>query len=401
MTRSRAAEERRIEISDATLREGDQAFGVVLGPREKVEIATLLDEVGIAELEVGFPAQSGEVAAHVDTLVARRRTGRLKARLIGWHKPEPDSIAWSHRRGLDGCTISAARSIYEPSGRARAPEHDVVVRSVAYAKGLGMYVVASFQESFLVPLEGLLRSVEACGVAGADRVRLSDTGGHAHPLAVAERVMRVIERCEVDVEVHMHDDLGMAVGNAVAAAAAFVSAPETLGRRLYISTTVNGIGERAGIAGLERVVASLHLALGIDVVANPSGLRRLCERVGELSGRPVAPAAPVVGRLLWSQATSGHADTLATDPGASEPIPPEWVGARPEARTITLGQHSSVTTVREYFAARGIDLSLRGSLEVLNAVKRLTLERKRFLTEDELMRLVEDVEPMSSRDADG
>ena len=180
-----------IFLSDTTLRDGEQSFGIVFNDEERVRIALALNDAGIREIEAGFPAVSPERTGYLDELVRLRRSGRITSRLIGWHRPVSDEVAHSAARGLDGCAISVPSSaglIRDVLGKDEAWVIDQMRASVGRAKDCNLYVVADYQDAFAADEGFLIALSTAMRDAGADRIRLCDTVGRATPEQVTKRL---------------------------------------------------------------------------------------------------------------------------------------------------------------------------------------------------------------------
>jgi homocitrate synthase NifV len=376
-----------VKLADTTLRDGDQTYGVFFSPGEKLRIAEALDAVGVSEIEAGFPAQHGAEAEYFEDLVRWKASVGSPIRLIGWHRGDPRSIEWSRRRGLTGCCISIAY--------AQLADADTVPRRIAeligFAKSLGLYTILSLQHAF-DHHAALLSEIALCASsAGADRLRLCDTVGRMNPFQVHVAVERLLQSVPLDLEVHAHNDLGMAVANCIGAVRALsdAKAAGAIGaeRCLYLSTAVNGLGERAGNASLETVIAALEYSMGISLGFNTHLLADLCETVSRITGRPVPVNAPVIGANLWRHSSGGHAEGVLADPSSFELIPPAFSGQSSEARVVSIGKHSNVEPALTQLTALGVNVPASAGMEVLDALKREMLRRKRELTDAEIVEI--------------
>lgn len=177
---------------------------------------------------------------------------------------------------------------------------------------------------------------------------------------------------ELDIEVHTHNDLGMATANAIAGIKA--------GAR-FVNTTVNGLGERAGNAALEEVVMALKLACGIDPVIDTHRFHEISRFVGRASQRPVPPWKAVVGERVFSHESGLHADSVIKDSRNYEGFDPAEVGLR---RHIVVGKHSGTSGLVERYRELGIELSRNEAASLMGAVRALAQRVKRSLSDGEL-----------------
>ena len=222
---------------------------------------------------------------------------------------------------------------------------------------------------------GFFDEVYAAAVeAGAKEVAVVDTLGIASPEAVAERVGRTVERLDVPVHFHGHDDFGLATASAVAAVRAGAS---------WVHGTVNGMGERAGNADLAEVALTLRALYGVESNLRLDRARAVSQRVRETSGYDLAPWKPLVGDTLFRR-ESGAVASQFHDPPSIEPYSSELVAAE---RGIVLGKKSGIDSIRIKAAELGLELSEEDERRVLGEVKRLGAEKRGLVTDDEFRRL--------------
>jgi homocitrate synthase NifV len=220
----------------------------------------------------------------------------------------------------------------------------------------------------------LARSVPALGVA---RLRIADTVGVGDPFSVRDLIAGLVDAVpELELEFHGHDDFGMATANALAAVDGGAGA---------VSVTVNGLGERAGNAPLEEVVAALELRRGHATGIDLSKLPPLCRRVAAVSGRPLPEAKAIVGARIFTHESGIHVAGLLDDPYAFQAFLPEDVGA--SGPVFVAGKHTGSRAVRYLLAERGISLEDGEIEDLLQLVRRAAEERKRALTGEELEEL--------------
>ncbi len=211
--------------------------------------------------------------------------------------------------------------------------------------------------------------------AGADRLRYCDTVGVMEPFKTYDVVKKIIDEVGIEVEMHTHNDFGMAVANALAG----VKAGAT-----WINTTVIGLGERAGNAALEEVVMALKYTLGIDTGVNTKLLREVGEYVAMASARTVPAWKAIIGANVFTHESGIHADGVLKNPRTYEAFSPEEVGL---TRQIVVGKHSGSHALIAKFREYGIELSPEEAAELLPQVRRMAVELKRALFDKELVML--------------
>ncbi len=366
--------QQQIVIDDTTLRDGEQTAGVVFSLDEKIRIAKLLDEVGVGELECGIPAMGKEELASVRALV---NLG-LNARLITWNRAVIADIQASIDSGVRAVDISLSVSdihIEHKLGKSRDWVKEQLKCALGFAKQHDLYVSVGGEDASRADLGFLVELMEIARSEGADRFRFCDTLGILDPFTTYDKVSYLASRVDLDLEVHTHNDLGMATANAIAGIRAGAK---------FVNTTVNGLGERAGNAALEEVVMALKHACGRDLHLDTSRFVELSRLVGEASCRPVPEWKAVVGEKVFSHESGLHADGVLKFPANYEGFDPAEVGLE---RHLVIGKHSGIHGLQDRLGKLGIDL-VPGELAALLAqVRDFAQGKKRHLNDYELVQL--------------
>jgi homocitrate synthase NifV len=378
------ARKKAVYIGDTTLRDGEQTAGVVFSLKEKIAIARTLDAMGVHELECGIPAMGGEERASIRALVDLG----LSARLITWNRALIPDIEASISCGITAVDISLCVSdimIANKIGKSREWVKEQLKRALGFAKARGLYVCVGGEDASRADLSFLADLMRIALDLGADRFRFCDTLGILDPFTMYEKVARLSAALpELEMEVHTHNDLGLATANALAG---------VRGGARYVSTTVNGLGERAGNAALEEVVMALKVACGIDVGIDTRKLSAVSRLVGLASNRDVPPWKAVVGERVFSHESGLHTDGVLKDPANYEGFPPEEVGL---IRYIVAGKHSGTNGIVESYRRIGIPLS-REEAKLLIARVRSTAQRlKGPLGVKDLLSLHEGLSPCAA-----
>ncbi|MBE3518958.1 MAG: 2-isopropylmalate synthase [Firmicutes bacterium] len=369
----------RVILHDATLRDGEQTPGVVFRSEEKVRIAALLEELGVGRIEAGMPAVSEDDAKAIRAIA--RMGGR--AQIMGFVRAMKSDLDQAKDCGCSGVIIEV------PIGKPKLEYQfgwtwqkvlDVSVEAINYSKSLGLYTVYFPYDTTRadpVELENVLSGVARD--AKPDAVGVVDTVGCALPEAIAYLVRKVKNLVGVPVEIHTHNDLGMAVINSIYAVAAGAS---------VVHVCMNGMGERTGNAPLEEVAVALKVLCGVDTGIRFDKLKEASKVLRELSGFPMAPNKPIVGDGNFVRESGIGIDTVIKYPLAMFSLDPRFVGSSPG---VVLGKKSGINSVKIKAEEMGIALSEEEARAVLNRVKQLGIAKKGTVSDREFAEIVKEV----------
>lgn len=359
-------------IDDTTLRDGEQTAGVVFTTEEKVRIAQMLDEVGVHEIEAGIPAMGGDEIEAIRGIIALG----LRARILTWNRAVISDIDASLRCGSQAVALSIPVSdihIEHRLGQSRGWVLESVRKATRYAKSHDLYVSVNAEDASRAAPDFLCYFAQNAREAGADRLRYCDTVGVLEPFRTYEVVRRLIEEVGIDIEMHTHNDFGMATANAIAGIKAGAK---------YVNTTVNGLGERAGNASLAEVVMALKHIEKIDPGIDTTRLRTVSRYVAEVTRRPLPVSTPITGDNIFAHESGIHADGVLKYPATYEAFSPEEVGLE---RRILVGKHSGSNAIHFKFTNEfGIELPDDLAREILARARALAVKRKRALFSKEL-----------------
>jgi homocitrate synthase NifV len=363
-----------IIIDDTTLRDGEQTAGVVFNLEEKKQIARMLDEIGVPELECGIPAMGSEEQSSIRALVDLG----LTARLITWNRALIADLEASLATGVPAVDVSLSVSdihIRQKLGKSRDWVKEQLKESLGFAKQHNLYVSVGAEDASRADLDFLVELLKIAENEGADRFRFCDTLGILDPFSTYDKIKYLRQRSKLDLEIHTHNDLGMATANTVAGIRA--------GAR-FANTTVNGLGERAGNAALEEVVMALKYACNIDPQIDTSRFVELSAYVAAASNRKVPDWKAVVGRKMFSHESGLHADGVIKNPNNYEGFDPTEVGLE---RYLVLGKHSGSHGLKERLRQLKVDLRAVDVDSLLCRVRSISQQRKRALNDRELLHL--------------
>jgi homocitrate synthase NifV len=357
-----------IELVDTTLRDGEQAAGVVFTPGEKMTLAARLVEIGVGELEIGVAA-AGDVEQ--ETLRLLLGSG-LPARMTLWCRAMESDLRQAHALGAKAVHLSFPVSdiLLGAQRKDSGWLTETADHLVPLALGMFEFVSVGLQDASRAAIELAFRLCELFSAHGVHRVRLADTVGVWDPLTTFIVCGQFKEKFPfLRFGFHAHNDLGMAVGNTLSALRAGVESADV---------TVNGLGERAGNAALEEVVMACRVILQKDCGIDAQALMGLSQLVETMSGRANSVQKPVTGQNVFRHESGIHVHAMLRDCRSYEAFGPEAVGRMRE--NYVIGKHSGKAAIRAML--KEADVKMDSGLEdrLLRSVHASAAEKKRALS---------------------
>lgn len=362
-----------VTINDTTLRDGEQTAGVAFSADEKISIAKALSRAGVPEMEIGIPIMGNTEIELIQAISALH----LPSKLMVWGR-----MCESDMKAIAGCNVDIVNlsipvsdmQIEHKLGRDRDWVLAQIREYVPRALELGLEVCVGSEDASRADTDFLLRVAETAQNAGANRLRFADTLGLLDPFSTYSRINILRRAVDLDLEMHAHNDLGLATANTLAAIRAGAT---------HVNTTVNGLGERAGNAPLEEVVMALRHLYGIETAVNTMHFPDISQLVAKASGRPVPSNKSIVGEGVFTHESGIHVDGLIKDPRNYETFSPAEVGR--EHRTV-LGKHSGSHSVINAYAKIGLILSDLEAHSLLDMIRDHATQTKRVPSIEDLKR---------------
>ncbi|MFP7570014.1 2-isopropylmalate synthase [Marivita sp. S2033] len=375
----------RVVIFDTTLRDGEQSPGATMTHDEKLEIAELLDDMGVDIIEAGFPiASEGDFRA-VNEIATRAKQsvicGLARAQLPDidrcWEAIKPAKQPRIH-------TFIGTSPLHRAIPNLTMDEMaDRIEQTVSHARNLCDDVQWSPMDATRTEWDYLCRVIEIAIKAGASTINIPDTVGYTAPVESADLIRRLIETVpgasDVVFATHCHNDLGMATANSLAAVA---------GGARQIECTINGLGERAGNTALEEVVMALKVRNDIMPYHTNIDTRKIMHisrRVATVSGFPVQFNKAIVGKNAFAHESGIHQDGMLKNAETFEIMRPEDVGLA--GTSLPLGKHSGRAALRAKLKELGVDVGDNQLKDIFVRFKDLA-DRKKEVFDDDILALV-------------
>lgn len=366
-----------ITIYDTTLRDGEQTPGVCLRTPEKVKIAKKLDELGVHQIEAGFPVVSNEEKRSIKAIVKED----LNADILVLSRTKKEDIDTAINCDVDGIITFMGTSDLHLKHKIKMSQDEILnicMKSIEHAKDHGLFVSFSAEDATRTDLDFLKKLYKKAEEYGADRVHIADTVGAISPQGMSYMVTELRSHLKTGIALHCHNDFGMALSNSISGLLAGANA---------VSTTVNGIGERAGNTPLEELVMALKLIYNIDLDFNINVFYELSKLVEELTDMKIPDNKPIVGKNVFRHESGIHVDAVLEEPLTYEPFLPELIGHQ---RRIVLGKHSGCRAVKAKLEACGIEVSRDELCKIVERVK-IQREKGKYINDELFNRIVRSV----------
>src|ERR1700724_3338426 len=388
MTTVKKSDKDRVVIFDTTLRDGEQCPGATMSFEEKIEIAEMLDDMGVDVIEAGFPITSeGDFQAVSE--IARRSKNSVIAGLSRANPKDIDRCAEAVKFARRGRvhTVIATSPLHMRVKLNMTPEQvmELSIANVTRARNQIDDVEWSAEDATRSEMDYLCRIVEAVIKAGATTVNIPDTVGYTTPEEYAVFMRTLSERVpnsdKAVFSVHCHNDLGMAVANSLAGIA---------GGARQIECTVNGIGERAGNAALEEVVMAMNVRNDVFPWWNKidtTMLTRASKVVSAATSFPVQYNKAIVGRNAFAHESGIHQDGMLKNAQTYEIMLPETVGVK--QTSLVMGKHSGRHAFIHKLEELGYKLSSNQLQDAFARFKALA-DRKKHVYDEDIEALVDE-----------
>ncbi|QGA54334.1 homocitrate synthase [Sulfolobus sp. E5-1-F] len=370
----------KVGILDSTLREGEQTPGVIFTVDQRVEIAKALSDLGVSMIEAGHPAVSPDIYEGIKRIMKLKKEGVITSEIVGHSRAVKRDIEIAAELEVDRIAIFYGVSDIHLKAKHKVTREEAlrtIAETISYAKSHGVKVRFTAEDGSRTDFDFLVTVSKTARDAGADRVSIADTVGILYPSKTKElfsALTREVPNLEFDI--HAHNDLGLAVANALAAIE---------GGATIIHATVNGLGERVGIVPLQQIAAAIKYHFGIEVVKLDK-LQYVSSLVEKYSGIPMPPNYPITGDYAFLHKAGVHVAGVLNDPRTYEFMPPETFG---RTRDYTIDKYTGKHALRDKYEKLGVKISDAEIDQILAKIKSNTTIR--FYRDVDLLELAEEV----------
>jgi methanogen homocitrate synthase len=370
----------KVQIHDATLRDGEQTPGVVFRKEDKIRIAQGLDEIGVERIEAGMPAVSSE---DFEAIKEISKLG-LKSKIFTFARALKSDIDSAVECGADGVVIEIPIGYPKLKYQFGWSWEDVLKKSIDvinYAKERKLYAVYFPYDTTRAreqDLDNLFTGIKK--YSSPDSIGIVDTMGCALPEAIKYLVRKAKKLTGLPIEVHTHNDFGMGVATELAAVTAGAE---------VVHSCINGLGERTGNAALEELIMGLHVLLGMDTPYKFDKITKLAKLTEEISGIKIPRNKPVTGEGNFTRESGIGVDLVIKTPLAMFATDPKFTGREGK---IVLGKKSGKLSVKYYLEKLGIkNVSEEQTMKIVKKVKKLGINKRTLLNEEEFINIVKEV----------
>ena len=368
---------RRLKFYDTTLRDGEQTVGVAFDKGEKLQIAKMVDELGVERIEAGMPVVSKEDKDAVELIL----NAGLKAEIWGFCRAVKSDIDACIEVGVKHIICEIATSPYKMEANKFTPESVLgkVLDNLQYAKGRGLYTAffaVDATRADVTFLETIYR--KAVEEGAADEVVMVDTLGVATPETMFYLTRKLREWVNVPIMAHCHNDFGMATACTLGSVKAGAE---------YAHVTLNGLGEKTGNADVSETAIAATL-YGVPHNIDMKKLYQGAKLAEKLSGIPLSPLKPVVGENVFKRESGVAVAQLITSPPSVEGYSPELVGRE---REVLLGKKSGKKSVEYKLEQLGLTTTPDQVSDILMKVKELGMKKKGLVSDDEFRGITEEI----------
>ncbi|WP_438431355.1 homocitrate synthase/isopropylmalate synthase family protein [Gorillibacterium sp. sgz500922] len=372
---------KRIGYCDTTLRDGEQAAGVAFTAEEKRQIARMLAEAGVQQIEVGTPAMGADEEAAIRSIVELE----LPVVISTWNRALARDLDATLRTGARWAHVTLPASelhIRDKLGLTKSGALSLIRRAADYGMKRGLQVSIGLEDASRADPSFMSLVINTLYEDGVRRFRYADTVSALNPVTTTERIKTLVDSVPSDTELefHGHNDFGLATANTLAALAAGAA---------IASTTVAGLGERAGNAAMEEVsMAWRHLYQGCDVLQT-EWFQPLADYVTQASGRRMPEAKPIVGSLVYAHESGIHVDGLIKNRSVYQCFEPEELCRE---HSFLLGKHSGLHSLEHVLSLQGVEMNRIGGADLLSQVRKEAEKLKRPIAPREVADLARRLE---------
>jgi len=367
-----------VEILDTTLREGEQSPNVTFSREEKIKIAQMLDEFSVNIIEVGHPVVSDDIHKSVKEIANQNLNAEIMAHCRAMKKDIDSAIEcdvdWV---GIFLCVSKKRLSNQFKLDKTKAI--DLITDAILYAKDHGLKVRYTPEDGTRTEIDRLIEVSREAIEAKVDRISIADTVGAMTPSQMYNLVKKMKSALQIKLNVHCHNDLGLATANALAAYEAGITT---------IDVTINGIGERVGITSISEICPILHTIYNVENKWKLTKLPEISKKVSDFCGTEIYHNTPIIGKNAFSHKAGLHVSAVIKNPEFYEFFSPNVIGKN---RDFILDKMAGSNTLKQKVTSMGLEIDDKDSKKLMRYVKS---KEKGLTSENEIIQILKNSSPI-------
>ncbi len=363
-----------IILEDTTLRDGEQSPGISFNKKTKLKIFNLLIDIGVKWIEAGIPIMKGEEVKSLKKMLERKN----EVNIVGWNRGILKDIKYTLSLGFKHIHIGLPTSNIQLKYSIKKSSKWLIkniTNLIKFCKDKDIFVSVSAEDIGRTDINLLKEYSIAVEESGADRLRLSDTIGILDYKSYGNKIKEIKKICNIDLQCHCHNDFGLATANTISGLSSGAK---------YFHTSINGIGERAGITDISQIVMILKQLYNINININTKKLLKISKKISKYTKQKIYPWLPIIGSNVFKHESGIHTNGIINNYKTFEPFDPKIINTK---RKFIIGKHSGTNLLIYILKKKKINININIIKKCLKIIKNKFILKKNIINEKELCNL--------------